>query len=268
MGSGANILISDAGFNGLVIKPKLNNIKINNINSKINSKNILVTAGSGVEFSDLINFCLNNNILGLEEFSGIPGTVGGSVFINLHYFEFLLSQFLVSAEVINKNTQEVLSVDNSWFEFGYNKSKLNDHNYYLLNATFKLTKASDLEVAYAKGRNFEIIRYRTSRYPNKNTCGSFFRNFHEHEVNLKINNKPMIYIAYYLDKLGIKGVLKSGQAQVSYQHANMLVNLGKATSQDIVNLAKEMQTLVYNKYKIIPKPECLFIGFDKYPLLK
>jgi len=263
LGAGANVLVSDDGFDGLVIHSKLNSVSF----EKINDQEVLVTAGSGTVFADLINICFDNHVLGLEEFSGIPGTVGGSVFINLHFFKFLLSQFLVSATVIDREKQETLVVDQNWFNFGYNQSTLQDRKYYLLDATFKLKSASDLEIAYARGRSHEIIRYRAWRYPAKNTCGSFFRNFHENEVTLQIAGKPMIFVAYYLDKLGIKGELQIGSAIISHQHANMLVNLDNATSQQIINLAREMQTRCLEKFGILPQPECLLIGFKDYPLL-
>jgi len=277
LGEGANILISDAGFDGLVIKPKLNKLKILDVQKyqenlqSLESKNylapeVLVQAGAGVNFGELIDFCLNNNLLGLEEFSGIPGSVGGSVYINIHFFEFLLSQFLVSAEVIERQTGKILTVDNSWFEFGYDQSKLQTHQYYLISATFKLKLADSLTAAFAKGRAHEIRRYRAHRYPNKNTCGSFFRNFRAHEVKLQINQKPMIYAAYYLDKLGFKGSLRIGDAQVSHQHANMLVNLGSASSQNLIDLARQMQQQVYANFEIMLQPECLLIGFKESQL--
>lgn len=264
LGAGANVLISDKGFNGLVIHPKLTDVSFN----QINTQEVLVTAGAGTHFSDLINLCFENNTLGLEEFSGIPGTVGGAVFINLHFFKFLLSQFLVSATVINSQNQETLLVDQNWFDFGYNQSKLQNRFFYLVDATFKLKTASDLEVAYAKGRSHEMIRYRAWRYPAKNTCGSFFRNFHEAEVSLEVDQKKMIFVAYYLDKLGFKGTLKVGNAGVSHQHANMLVTQDGATSHDLITLAKLMQTQVQQAFGITPQPECLLIGFETYPLLK
>ena len=95
LGEGANIFISDAGFAGLVIRPALTTIN----HTATNADTALVTAGAGVSMTNLIDYCLGHNLLGLEEFSGIPGTVGGSVYINLHYFEFLLAQFLVTAQV-------------------------------------------------------------------------------------------------------------------------------------------------------------------------
>ena len=217
---------------------------------------------------ELIDFCLNHNLGGLEEFSGIPGTVGGSVYINLHYFQFLLAQFLVEAEVIEKATGIMHTVAASWFNFGYNISKLQENNHYLVSATFNLKKVSDFETAFAQGRRVEIIRHRASRYPAKNTCGSFFRNFYDHEVTLMSNGKKLIFVAYYLDKIGIKGMLQHGDAIVSYQHANMLVNQGTATTADIIAVAREMQQRVYDAFGIMPQPECRLIGFKEYPLLK
>ncbi len=257
IGQGANMLISDDGIEGLVIQSNLNSMTI--VNDQF------VFAGAGTTMHDLINFCLDHNLIGLEEFSGIPGTIGGSVFINLHYFQFLLSHFLVSAHVIHQHTGEIINVDNAWFNFGYNDSTLHHEPYYVLDATFKLAKVSDAECAYARGRSAEIIRHRTARYPSKNTCGSFFRNFHEHEVTLESNGKKMIHVAYYLDKIGVKGALKVGDAVVSWQHANMIVNSGNATTQDIVDVARHMQKLVQDKFGIMPQPECRLVGFQNNP---
>ena len=289
LGEGANILVSDDGFDGLVIRPQLQQIEIfksevsdrgccNHAIAPANTQhlhyleqhanNVLVIAQAGVSLARLITWCLERNIIGLEEFSGIPGTVGGSVFINLHYFEYLLEQFLVSAHVIDKRTGIIQEVDRGWFNFGYNQSTLQQGNHYLIDATFALKQVGDIETAYAKGRSIEIIRHRSRRYPPKNTCGSFFRNFYEHEVSLEDNNKKMIFVAYYLDKIGVKGNLHIGDAKVSYQHANMIVNQGNATSADIINVARKMQDLVFEKYGIIPQAECRFVGFKEYPLRK
>lgn len=262
LGQGANILISDAGFDGMVINPKGNSIQL----LDYDADHMLVKADAGVTLAALIDYCLDHNVSGLEEFSGIPGTVGGSVFINLHYFQFLLADFLVEAEVIDKNNGTIHSVDIAWFQFGYNASRLQTNDYYLATATFKVKKVSELQTAFARGRSVEIIRHRTARYPNKNTCGSFFRNFHEDEVSLMSNGKKLIYVAYYLDKIGIKGILSHGDAIVSYQHANMIVNQGKATSADIITVARIMQQRVFDQFGILPQPECRLVGFNEYPL--
>ena len=262
LGQGANILISDAGFDGLVIRPNMQEISV-----CADSPTILVKAAAGVTMHDLIEYCLAHNIIGLEEFSGIPGTVGGSVYINLHYFEFLLAQFLIQATVIDRTTGICMTVDTRWFDFDYDSSKLQSGNYYLVDATFALRKTNDIETAFARGRRHEIMRHRAKRYPVKNTCGSFFRNFFDHEVTLISNGKKIIFAAYYLDKIGVKGNLQVGDAIVSYQHANMIVNQGNATSTDIINLARLMQEKVKSAFGIILQPECQLIGFKEYPLL-
>jgi UDP-N-acetylmuramate dehydrogenase len=266
LGQGANILISDTGFNGLVIRPQLTTIYHEHVADHL----VSVHAGAGATMDSLIEYCLSHNLLGLEEFSGIPGTVGGSAYINLHYFQFLLSQFLVQAQVINKQDGTLTTVSMDWFNFGYNQSRLQQQTHYLVNATFTLHLASELETAYARGRRAEIIRHRMARYPATHTCGSFFRNFYPQEVPYYIEGsteKKLIYVAYYLDKIGVKGSLKIGNAVVSHQHANMIVNKGNASSADIIMLARTMQEFVQKEFGVIPQPECQLIGFKEYPLL-
>jgi UDP-N-acetylmuramate dehydrogenase len=261
LGEGANILISDEGFKGLTVRPALKDIQLQET-----SDHFLVTAGAGVRFSHLILFALENQALGLHEFSGIPGTVGGAVYMNIHYFEYLLDQFLIEAQVVDKTTGIISTVSKEWFTFGYDYSKLHEGTHFLVNATFKLKKASLIETAYAQGRHDEMIRYRARRYPQSRTCGSFFRNFFENEVHLSINNKKMIFVAYYLDKIGVKGSLVINKATVSHQHANMIVTLPGATSGDVIELARTMQTKVYDAFGVMPQPECQFIGFNEWPL--
>jgi UDP-N-acetylmuramate dehydrogenase len=181
----------------------------------------------------------------------------------------MLADFLVEAEVLEVTTGAVLNVSKEWFNFGYNQSTLQLRDFYLLSATFRVTKATDLQAAYARGRSVEIIRHRVKRYPATNTCGSFFRNFHEDEVSLVTpEGKKMIFVAYYLDKIDAKGSLVIGGARVSHQHANMLVTDKKATSADVIAVARAMQEAVYQKFGIVPQPECLLVGFKEYPLLK
>jgi UDP-N-acetylmuramate dehydrogenase len=261
LGLGANILISDEGFDGLVIRPKLCNLDAN-------YENGIVSAGAGVTIQELIDFCISKKLVGLEEFSHIPGAVGGSVYINIHYFDHFLADFLESARVIGKDSGKISDVYKSWFEFGYDNSKLLQGKHYLLGATFKLKQGTELDAAYARGRRDEIIRHRTRRYPNSNTCGSFFRNFHDNEIPFFINGKKLPFIGYYLDKLGIKGELSVGNAVVSHQHANMIVTKPGSTSKDVIDLARKMQELVKDKFGIIPQPECQLVGFKTWPLLK
>lgn len=263
LGEGANVVIHDQGFQGLIINPQPLPIT----QEFYDQTHMLVTASAGVTMHNLIEYTLDNNLHGLEVFSDIPGTIGGSVYINLHYFEAFLSDFLVYAHVLHTKTGTIMRVDNTWFNFGYDQSQLMHGDYALISATFKIAKATAAEVAFARGRRFEITRHRRSRYPKGFTCGSFFRNFKDEEVNLIWEGKKMKFVAYYLDKIGVKGHEHVGDVWVSSQHANMLVNKGKGTSADIITLARILQTKVFNAFKVIPQPECIFVGFDTYPLL-
>ncbi len=258
IGQGANILISDQGIDALVICPNINYLFVNEDQNK-------VTAGAGVSMDDLIVFCLEKGLLGLEVFSGIPGSVGGAIFINLHYFSSLIQHYLISARVIERVTGKIIDVSTDWFEFGYNQSRLHDRNYYLISATFSLSPASQEAIAYARGRRDEIINHRKRRYPLERTCGSFFRNFFPNEVATCAGQIP--HVAYYLDIVGVRRHDGSGQAMVSFQHANMIVTKPGATTADIITVARLMQRQVYAEFGIIPQPECQLLGFSSYPLL-
>lgn len=263
LGQGANTLISDEGFDGLIIRPTLTDIQIEDLNNN----ECLVTAGAGVSIHNLILYCLEHSIIGLEEFAGIPGTVGGSTYNNLHYFEYSLADFITSAQIIDRATGATSRVDKEWLSLSYDHSILHEKKQYLTSATFKLKRVTPLEAAYAQGRRTEIIRHRNKRYPMTHTCGSFFRNFHEQEVVHANSEKKLIFVAYYLDGVGVKGNLRIGNACVSHQHANMIVTVDNATSSDIIAVARTMQEKVFNTFGIVPQPECELVGFKDYPLL-
>lgn len=264
LGKGANILISDDGFNGLVIHPKIKTI-FHEIKTKTTAE---VTAGAGVEIDEIIEYCLENKLIGLEEFSAIPGTIGGAIFINIHYFSHLLSHFVLHATVLEIASGKIETVPAEWFSFGYDQSRLHGGEYILVDATFSVTPTSDVNTAYAHGRADEISRHRKQRYPYRGTCGSFFKNFSPEDVTIISNGKKAIWVGYYLDQLGVKGELHVGGASVSHKHANMIVNNRNATSQDILSLARLMQKKIYDHYGLLAEPECQLIGFSNYPLLK
>jgi UDP-N-acetylmuramate dehydrogenase len=265
IGKGANLLIADSGIKGLVIRPSLVDIFV----QEESESTVLVTVGAGYDMAELIEWCFAHGFIGLHEFSGIPSSIGGAVYINLHFFQFLIDQSIVSATVMDLHGN-LFYVDRNWFCFAYDYSKLHEKNYYLVNVTFRLQKADQLTVAYQRGRADEIKRYRAHRYPTKNTCGSFFRNFFPSEVSLEIGGKKAIWAAYYLDQVGVKGSVSFGGAMVSHQHANMIVTdpSKNPTSQDIIDCAREGQRRVFEKYGILLKPECQLLGFQQNPVME
>ena len=255
LGEGANTLVSDEGYPGMIIHPVNSGLKLTE-----REDCFLLEAGAGAKIEDVIDYALERKALGLEEFSGLPGTVGGAAFINAHFFEFFLADFLISAVVVSPSG-ETKEVSKDWFEYGYDVSRLHREKWIVWSVVFRLRKGSELEAAFSKGRSFEIIRQRARRYPKERTCGSFFRNFLPEEVCGKVPS-----VAFYLDKIGVKGTLSKGQAVVSRKHANMLETREGATSADVIALAREMQKLVYKNFGLVPVPECRFLGFPSFPL--
>ena len=301
LGLGANVLISDEGIDGLVIRPNMREITVHTHSTTLTSGSLCsgrtegqknhvtkkpvrtersvaksnvsereliahITAQAGVPIQMLINKSLEHNLIGLEEFSGIPGTVGGATYMNIHYFNSSWADFVVHAQVIDKKTGEIITVQKDWFNYGYDTSALHNKEHYLISTTLALKSGTEIDAAYARGRRDEIIRQRNSRYPTNRTCGSFFRNFHEHELTQVKNAKPLPFVAYYLDKLGIKGELHVGDAIVSHKHANMIENRENATSNEIIELARTMQKMAYERFGVLPQVECQLLGFTNNPI--
>ncbi|HGE71133.1 TPA: UDP-N-acetylmuramate dehydrogenase [Candidatus Poribacteria bacterium] len=250
LGLGANVLFSDNGFNGLVIHQK---------NDKIDIKDNIVKAESGVVVENLINIALENNLLGVEDFSGIPSTIGGALYINLHYFEAFIADVVRSASILDKNTLEVKSVDQSWFNFGYDSSKLKtDKDYMLLDATLELKKVDDYSKYEALGKSKEIIRTRKYKYPSEPSVGSIFQNLTIQEQ--KQHNLPTRSVAYLIDVCGLKGT-RVGDALLSHRHSNMIVNVGDAKAKDVIELADIIKEKVKERFGVDLRFEVQLIGF-------
>jgi UDP-N-acetylmuramate dehydrogenase len=259
-GGGANTLICDDGFDGLVIKSGLNFLY------QDKDKNRIV-AGAGVKIQSLIDYSLEKGFIGLEEFSGIPGTVGGAVFMNIHYMGRFLGDYLVGAKVLDVQKNTLLTVDKSWFNFGYDDSRLHMKKHILVQASFQLSRGDSLMVCNAKARRDNIIQNRNARYPCRNTCGCFFKNFNDEEIDFLVDGKKIVSAAHYLEIAGARRGLSSGCATVSKKHSNMIVTRPGATSEDVIDVAIKMQELVLHRFGILLRPECELIGFKEYPLM-
>ncbi|MBL4587828.1 UDP-N-acetylmuramate dehydrogenase [Candidatus Babeliales bacterium] len=259
IGHGANILISDDGIQGLVVIVDL---------QSINHQNNILTVDAGVSVDQTINYALNHNLGGLEFFTSIPGSIGGATCMNIHYFDALLSDYIQTIQMIDLDSTEIIEVDRSWSNFGYNQSKFLSKKYLIISVTLKLNILTDIKTAYAQGRSDEIRRQRSRRYPPARTCGSFFQNFSTDEYKHANGSTKIPHVAYYLESVGVKGQLSSGKASVFSLHANMLTTEEGATSNDICTLARMMQEKVDKKFGLWPKPECQILGFKQSPFIK
>lgn len=250
LGLGANILISDNGFQGLLIRQQ---------NKKIRVKDNTITAEAGTTIDSVINIALKENLVGIEDFSGIPSTIGGALYINLHYFDAFIKSFVSSALVLNKNTLKVEKVDSNWFNFDYDNSRLKtDRNYILLEATLKLRRVNDYQKFEAVGKSKEIIRTRQYKYPSEPSVGSIFQNLSKDEQ--KEYNLPTRSVAYLIDLCGLKGK-RIGDAMLSHKHANMIVNVGDAKASDVLKLAEIIRETVREKFQIDLRFEMELVGF-------
>lgn len=238
LGGGSNILFDDKGFRGMVIKIETNNVEI---------KNNKIIADAGVLISRLLNESIKNNLSGLEKWIGLPGTVGGAVRGNAGCNGLETKDVLASAAILETKTGKTKNVANKYFKFGYRYSRLKDTNEILLNAVFQLKKRRFSREEQKKMMN-EIQKTRLGKQPFGRTAGSFFKNPSKNHPAGKL-----------IEDAGLKGKI-IGKAQIPKKHANFFVNLGNASSRDIIELAKLVKHEVKAKFGIELKEEVQIIS--------
>lgn len=240
LGGGSNLLVADRGYRGLVIKNKTNGLKL--------LKEREIEAESGVRINQLIEFALSCNLVGLEEFVMIPGTVGGALFTNIHGPESLIGGLIQAAVVLSKKG-EIKEVETAWFKFSYDYSILQETGDIVLKVVFRLKPGQKEK---AEKRMAKIMEKKIS-YPKAST-GCIFKNL------------PKQAVGFLIDKqLGLKGK-RIGQAQISSVHAGFIENLGKAKASEVMKLIKLIQEKAKQKLDLIFKPEIVFLGFTREEL--
>lgn len=234
IGSGSNILISDRGFEGLVIINKSKNFEI---------KKGVIIADSGAMLSRVARASLDKNLLGMEFGCGIPGTIGGAISGNVGTIFGNVSDILVSAEVWHNGKLATLAGDN--FDFDYRYSNIKGKNdYVVISGKFNLLSG---DTTLAKENVKEDLVRRSRSYIGR-TAGSYFKN--------PVNGKAA---AFLIDSLGLKGYCIGG-AEVSMEHANVLRNKGNAIAKDFYDLENHIVAQVKDKYGVTLEPEVIKIG--------
>lgn len=238
IGRGSNLLVKDGGIRGVVIK-------LGNGLDYLKIDNCLITAGAGLSFVKLATIIAKKGLSGLEFAGGIPGTVGGAVYMNAGAHGSDVSKVLASAEIFFDDG-ELAILTNEELEFNYRSSLIQvKRPGTCLEATFKLNKGNRHEIAAEMAKHKD---YRRLTQPLKQPCcGSVFRNPKPHSAGQLI------------EKAGLKGY-RIGEAQISPLHANFIVNLGNASAQDVLELINHIQATVYTKFGIEMKPEVQVMG--------
>ncbi len=238
MGNGSNLLVGDRGIRGAVIKldDKMSNCEV---------KDPAIWAESGIKLSRLANTALNNFLSGLEFASGIPGTLGGAVFMNAGAYGEEMKDIILDVSYIDTKEERIVTIPASECDFGYRRSVFSDTGAIITGATLGL-KEGNVDAIKEKMR--ELTKRRTEKQPlDKPSAGSTFK-------------RPEGYFAGALiQDCGLKGV-RVGGAEVSEKHSGFIINAEGATAADVKGLIEKVQNDVYNKFGVKLETEIRFVG--------
>lgn len=249
MGLGANILVGDGGFRGLVVR--------NDVGGCVHLGDNRVQVGAGVAvFPDLIVETVEMGLGGLHHFVGIPSTVGGAIWQNLHFLSpaparertVFIQEVVESCEILTEEG-EVKEVGVDYLRFGYDYSILHDRRDLVLSVTFRLQPTGNEELRRVMREN---LQWRDEKHPDLwlyPCAGSIFQ---------KLEG---IGAGRLIDECGLKGyVHPRGTAEIFHRHANIIVNLGGARARDILDLIELAQKTVRERLGHELRPEIGMIG--------
>lgn len=246
LGTGANILIGDGGFRGLVIHNRARGIDLDPDGGRV------VAESGAVVYPDLIEATIDAGLSGLEHYVGIPSSVGGALWQNLHFLSpdrsrtMFIEEVLVEAEILGEDGHR-RAEPVGYFELGYDDSILHRRRDVVLTATFQLTREDPARMRETAESN---LAWRAERHPPLDTepsAGSVFQ---------KIEG---IGAGRLIDQAGLKGT-RIGGAEISPRHANIIINRGGATAADVRALIALAQEEVERRYGYRLVPEISFIG--------
>ena len=236
MGNGSNLLVGDKGIRGLVIKIArgFDNVEV---------EGGIITAQSGVLLSRLAKIALKNNLSGLEEVSGIPGTLGGAIYMNAGAYGGEMKDVVKSVTYLDDG--EIKTAKGDELEFGYRKSMFSGKDMIILSAEIELKNENPDEI---KAKMDDFKERRTSKQPlTIPSAGSTFK-------------RPEGYFAGKLiEDAGLKGYSVGGAA-VSTLHSGFVVNTGDAKACDVLDLIKHIKKTVFDKFGVELYEEVKLVG--------
>jgi len=260
LGNGSNILISDKGFNGLVIK---NEIKF--IETIENENDWLLEVGSGVLLPELFSFCLKKSLSGLEKLFGIPATIGGMIYENAGAHGCSIGDLTEKVKVLNLEKNKIEELSKEKLAFRYRASIFHKkHKYIILSVFLRLIKDENSRI---KQRISEIIQVRIQNQPLSHpSAGSIFKNISVNkfskdvlEKEALIVSKNMISSGYLIDKMNLKGEAIA-DAQISEKHAGFIINLGNARADDVKSLIDLIKQKALKRFGVEMQEEIEYVG--------
>ena len=236
LGNGSNLLVSDAGFDGLALH-------VGKALGGIVCEGTCITAGAGALLTAVSRHAAENSLTGLEFASGIPGSVGGAVCMNAGAYGGEIAQVLTQARVFINGETKILTAKE--LHFGYRHSLLMEKEAVVLSAEFLLSKG---EKSAIDAQMADLARRRREKQPLQfPSCGSFFKRPEGH------------FAGALIEQAGLKGFAIGG-AQVSELHAGFLINRGSATASDVYALMRHVQQTVLERFGVTLEPEVRLIG--------
>lgn len=232
IGNGSNILVSDEGIKGIVLK-----IEIDTFEIEKNSAYLKV--GSGVKLGTIAQKCLKQELAGFEFASGIPGTIGGAIRMNAGAHGKEMKDVVTSITYMDRNG-EIYKIKNEGAGFEYRNSIFSQNDYIILETELQLEKGKTEEI---QAKMTEYATYRKEKQPIEYpSAGSTFK-----------RGKDFI-TAKLIDECGLKGY-QIGGAQISEKHAGFIINKNNATAKDVIELMEYTKKQVYDKFGEIIEAE-------------
>ncbi|MDY5576554.1 MAG: UDP-N-acetylmuramate dehydrogenase [Lachnospiraceae bacterium] len=227
VGNGSNLLFSDRGYHGIVVK-------MGRYAGDLRIEGHRIVSGAGVLLSQLANAACEAGLTGLEFAAGIPGTVGGAVVMNAGAYGGEIKDIIVSATVLNEYGEIQVLAKNE-LELSYRHSIIMERTFIILEAEFDLKQGEKSQIRACMD---ELSKKRREKQPLEYpSAGSTFK-------------RPEGYFAGKLiEDAGLKG-FRVGDAQVSEKHSGFVINRGAATTDEILSLVKQVQDIVYEKYGV------------------
>jgi len=262
IGGGSNILVGDKGIRGMVVKNSSNTIRTMGmkgaIHKGISSKTTYVQADSGVPMNTLVRFTIEEGLSGLEMHLGLPGTVGGAVYMNAKWGHPLtyIGDVLYQATILTpRNT--IVTTGRDYFRFGYDTSTIQTTGDIVIHVTFQLQGGETHRIWETANQN---IQYRFATQPQGVfTAGCVFRNIPQSVVEEKGLPVAASSAGYLIDKAGLKGS-EEGGASFSRDHANFIVTSPKANALDVIKLIERARLQVKKKFGITLEEEIIRLG--------
>lgn len=262
LGGGSNILIGDRGIRGLVVKNNTRSIRIvgvkGNLKGGSSQGKVYVEADSGVLFNSFVRFTIEEGLGGLEMHLGLPGTVGGAVFGNSKWMrpERFVGDAVYQATILTL-TNELLVVPQSYFHFAYDTSAIKKTGDIVLGVVFCLSHDTAKHLWEIAN---ESIAYRRNTQPQGVlSSGCTFQNITKAQAMSASTPNLTTSAGFLIDHAGLKGAV-SGDAQIASEHANWIINRGKAKATDVVQLIEMARERVKKQFGVTLKEEIMRVG--------